>query len=295
MHRTWHVLSTYWFGKMVQLYRIAHICKVMCVRVWDWSIQTQSGKQIVFPVRRKGRLIIRVPSVSISVKEHELSNSSNAELAINVLCKLSFLVPDYSSLNSNAFVCYQLLSAKHFANIQITCLLLNELVVNQLQQHLVPSIQHTGGRELAFSVRSKRKTLTLAELSAGDATGAATCSDTRTNCLDTCVWRLCWELSHWAVMYSVCPASKCFVSGQACGVGRPFKLCSRYVLLVYFSREWKSCFTLLQYSACFQCWEGQAPGAVITGCKEKQSIVCWVSSVVILSQCLRSGTAPLLH
>lgn len=226
MYRTWHVLSTYWFGKMAQLCRIAHIWKVICVRVWNWSIQTQSGKQIVFPAHCKGRLISRVPSVSVSVKEHEVSNSSNAELAINVLCKHSFLVPDFSSHNSNAFVCYQLLSAKHFANIQITCLLLNEPVVNQLQQHLVPSVQRPSGRELAFSLSSERKTLTAlsfllvmsqqprAEIPAGTAW-----MHLRGGYAGSCLTG--------AAMCSVCPegpVSKCFVSGQVWGVGRQLVL-----------------------------------------------------------------------
>lgn len=43
---------------------------------------------------------------------------------------------DFSSLTSNpdAFVCHHLLSTKHFANMQISCLLLSQLY--QLQQDI---------------------------------------------------------------------------------------------------------------------------------------------------------------
>lgn len=235
-------------------------------------------------MRCKGRLIIRVSSISVSVKEPELSNRSNAELAINALRKRSFLVPDSSSLNSNpnVFVCYQLLSAKHFANIQITCLLLSEPVMYQLQQHWVPSIQCTGGRELVFSVRSERKTLTLAERSAGNVTGAATCSDTCTNCLLTMCggYAECCLAGLWCIQ----SAQKNLCSGPGVQSGTsacPFKLCSKYVLFVYFSRARRSCITLLPYSARSQCREGQTPGTVITGCKEKHKAL-FVESPLLL-------------
>lgn len=42
------MLSTDWFGKTVELGRIARVCKITCVDMWNRSVQTQSAKQMVF-------------------------------------------------------------------------------------------------------------------------------------------------------------------------------------------------------------------------------------------------------